>query len=400
VAVLFIIFIFVVSSFATLNTPPAGLTPTPDLGIERGFPTVPPEGTRVIATQTFFHRSGLISVPKLEGWELPSPETGGGEETLLPTGESFGRVGLMFINSPAQSVVHVFAEKDPSRVITNVAELNNVYTVENLDAAWKDYTGGWKELSRGVEGDQYIINFEVTVRQDVNGQFYDDVYLARQLSKLDGEWLLTARLVVPSNNPALLDQLQQQTWSKFRFWRAALNSPLEWSVITDNALGFVFKYPPGWLIVEGSAGRPYTIVDNLQTPQFTVTMRTLPNTVIADENAAKAWVQRNVPQATLQSTKAEMINGVAGFSISYADPDPDGNQRSAIATLLNGANNTLYVITQQTITRGLDLLDISNPSVPIELVRIRESFFLIPPSDLVPTTTPIPTATAFLTPAP
>ncbi|MFN8417748.1 MAG: hypothetical protein U0528_00640 [Anaerolineae bacterium] len=398
VAVLLIIFIFVMSSFATFTTTTTGATATINVGVERGFPTVPPEGTYVMATQTYFHHTGLISIPKFDGWELPADN--GGEETVLPQGETFGRVGLMFINSGAQSVIHAFAEKDPSRQTSTVNDLDKLYDTTNLNAAWKDYTGGWRELSRRADGDQFVIDFEVKVNTDSGGQTLTDTYLARQISKLDQDWLLTARLVVPSNNPGLLDALQSAAWDHFRFWRAALNSPLEWSVIPDYVLGYVIKYPTGWVIQEGAVGRPFTVIDSAQSPQVTLLTRAVPATVIDSEDAAKTWISTNIPKATIQTVKAEMINGVAGFSVSYADPDPDGNQRSSVTTLLNGANSTLYVITEQSMLRGLDLLDANNASIPPQLAQIRNSFFLIPPSDLVATSTPIPTSTPFLTATP
>jgi hypothetical protein len=403
-AVLFIILILGITSlpFAGVTVPALDSTPTPDLsaqGVAQGFPTVPPGGTSVTAAYTHFHPTGIISMPKLVNWDLPGE---GAEETALsPNNTGFGRVGLMFINSVAQSVVHGFIERDATRPVTSIQDLDSRYDNDYLNAAWKDYTGGWRETGRRIEIDTSIIDLELTLTQEgPDGSRTTFVYAARQISRLDQEWTVTLRLVAPNNNTALLDQLQQSVWSQFAVWRVMLDGQASWPAIADYAAGYLLKYPTGWRRIEGAPGRPYVVVGEVGSGLMTLTTRLVPGAAPQTEADARAWLAENTPRATVNRVVAETLNGTPGFSLSYADPDPDGNQRSAVTTLLNGPDGSTFVLTQQWTVRGIDLLDVTNVIVPPDLLRIRASFFALPRAELAATATPIPTATPLQTPTP
>jgi hypothetical protein len=389
-----------IGSFAASTTVTNVLTPTPDLGLNNTantFPTVPPEGTHLIPKYTMFHSSGVISLPLLENWDVP-PD---GEEKLYPTtADGFARIGLMFINSFSQSVVHSFVELDPNRKVNTLEDFGTMFDNAYLDAAWKDYTGGWKEIDRRIDADTYIINLSLSLTQTVGSQTVTNDYYGRQLARFDGQWLVTMRLVAPGNNAQLLDQLQRTLWGEFRLWRPALNVPLDWAAITDYGVGYVIKYPAAWTVAEGASGQPYTVKGTAGNNPVTLSTRVVLGTQVKSEDEAKAWLQTNVPRATLLQVKAETINELSGFTISYSDPDPDGNQRSAITMLLNSPDNRLFVVTEQSSARGLDLMDVSNINVPPELVQIRGSFFVVPQQMLIATITPMPTLTPMATVAP
>jgi hypothetical protein len=377
---LLIILVLVLGGLASIpQTAQQNLTPSPTtVSIPTVvFPVVPEGGTPVNSDYTYFHPSGVISIPHLLGWDLSA----GSEETQAPTDATkLTRVGSTFINSAALSVVHVFAERNAERKATKLEDLNGYYDKDNLNGAWENFKGGWKELNRTTAGDSFIINFELNL--DGN------TYLGRQISRFNNEWLMVMRIVSPNNNPALLDSLQSAIAPKYQFWTQALSVPLTWATIADYASGYVIRFPPDWRLLDGAVGKPFTVAGKLGTNDVTLSTRTEPNKSIKSEDDARSYVQAAVKNATLLTVKAANVNDVSGFVVSYSAPDADGNKRSAVTTLLNGTNGTLYVATLQSSALGQDLLDSANSAIPIEFTQIRNSFFLLPTAQLVPTLTP------------
>jgi hypothetical protein len=371
------------------------------------FPTVAPEGNKVAADYTYFQSSGLISLPHVAGWDLAS---GGGENaeekieaaptvenaTALPNTQ-ISRVGVTFINGQLLSVIHAFAEKDPDRKVASVQDLGAYYDAKNLQAAWLNFKGGFKELNRTTSGDMYIINFELYLE--------NNTYLGRQISRLNGDWLMVLRLVAPNNNPQLLDQLQEVVATRFDLWPQALQAPLTWSSVADPAEGYVVKYPPDWQQFAGTPGQSYTVNGTLPTGTVTLNTQVKHNESVKSEDEAKAWLKTNIPNGVLQTVESQMYGENPAFVVSYFDPDPDGNQRSAVVALINGVNK-LYVVNLRSSARGQNLLDETNTAVPREFSQILNGIFLVPTDRLVPTIaptmtpTPLPTLAALPTIAP
>ncbi len=350
------------------------------------LPTVPPGGLRLVPRQTVFHSSGVFSVPQIIGWNqsIDYPE-----ETILPRGTSeFARFGMSFINADAASVIHAFVERDPdrhvgSKKVVSIQDLSAYYDQETLSQAWAQYTGGWKEIGRRLESNRVVIDFQLGV--------YGNPYRGRQISKISGDWLLVLRLVAPGNYPGLLDRLQSLVLPGFQLWSEALVAPLEWSALADSVAGYVIRYPPDWSKIDGELGKPLVIMGRISHDVITLTTRSLPGQAVRTEEKARAWLKATWPWATIQTVRPERRNAASGFTLSYIDIDEDDNPRSAIVTLLNGANGTLYVANIQTTARGLDLFDTNVPNV---LATVRASFFVLPPDQLIKTPTPSPTASA------
>jgi len=372
------------------------VSPTPGAGSATPltFPTVPPGGTVLTLDRTYFHPSALFSIPHIVGWDLP-PD---GEERTDPAGGStISRAGATFINSPALSVVHVFVERDPKRTAKTVSDLNAYYDKTNLNAAWSNFTGGYKETKRRTDGDKYIIDFELYL----NG----NTYLGRQVSQFDGDWLKVSRLVAPNNNAALMDALQNTVWSAYTLYPAEASSPISWPSIADPVMGYAIRYRPEWNSIASGAGVPNIVSGTLGTATVTMTTRAEPGKAVKADADVRAWVSTLTAGATVQTVQPTTINNVSGFNVSFNDPDADGNPRSAVATLLNGANGMLYTATFISSAHGVDLLS-SDPTVPPDLAQLRATFILVPTSQLVPTLTPTitptPTAssTASATPTP
>ena len=346
------------------------------------FPTVPPGGTVLTLDGTYFQPSALFSIPHIIGWELPLD----GEERTDPAqGSTISRAGVTFINSPALSVVHVFAERDPNRKAKAVADLDAYYDKTNLDQAWSNFTGGYKETGRRTDGDKFIINFELYL----NG----NTYLGRQVSQFDGDWLKVSRLVTPSNNPALMDALQTTIWAAFTLYPVEASLPLAWPAITDPVLGYAIRYRPEWTSIAGGAAIPNIVGGPLRAATITMTTRAELGKVVQAEADARSWVTSLITGATIQTVQPTRINGVNGFNVSFNYSDADGNPRSAVATLLNGPNGMLYTITFISTAYSIDLLG-SDPSVPPELSQLRATFIIIPTNQLVPTLTPTVTLTS------
>src|SRR5579859_4555426 len=354
------------------------------------FPTVPPGGTVLIADHLYIQSTGLLSVPHIQGWELPqtNPEEvvtpaapPPGTQPATPSGLELSRVAATFINSNVFSVIHVFAEKDTTRKAKTLDDLNAYYDKTNLDAAWSNFTGGWKELNRGVQGDHYAINFELYLT--------GDTYLARQISRFHGDWLMVMRLVVPDNNPQLLDQLQTATYPMFNFWDQGLNAPLGWRAVGDSVLGYVVRFPTPWQLVDGAPGFPYAINGTLESGAITMNARAESGKSAKSEDEARSYISGNFGKANIQAVKPFTIGSSQGFSVNYTNPDADGNLHNVLTYLLNGANGKLIVVS---LTASTAKTDFANPSAndAATIQQIRDSIFTLPGNQLIVTLTPSP----------
>ncbi len=160
------------------------------------------------------------------------------------------------------------------------------------------------------------------------------------------------------------------------------------------------KYPPDWKQIEGAPGSAYTVKGVINSDGVTITTVAFAGKTALTEDQARAWVQATRPKSTIIASKPDNHNSLTGFSVAYSDPDADGNQRSASATLINGPNGTLYTLVILTTAHGLNLLDVTNPAVWPDLARVRNSMFVIPAELLVATRTPTVTPIPSITPTP
>jgi len=376
----FLILIFVASALPFDNTGAPPPTPQEPVG-NAAHPAVPAGGTPVNITGTYVHPSGLFSVPTVAGWELPGESP---EESIAATPDQpITRAGAVFVNVSAASVVHVFVEDNPAISLSDLDGLQAYYTPEQVGAAWTQYNGGWREIGRRVVDDTLIIDTEMTHE--------GLVYLGRQFSRLQERWLMVMRLVVPINNPSLLERLQATYQPYFYLWQTSINAPMHWRTLADTLSGYLIRFPNTWMQEDGRAGAPYTISGELDGRTYRLNVRALPSVSVADEEAARAWIAQNYPRSTIQSVQPETRGAFSGYTLSFLAPDPDGNQRSLTATLING-QSALYVAVLQTFAEGRDLLGPNDGSISPELFRIRQTFtpIRLAPIALQPTPTPTP----------
>ena len=390
VALLGLVAVFALSGLLGVtrqNTAASGASSTPGIGSPTPlvFPTVPSTGTLLTLDKTYIHPSALFSVPHIVGWDLPP----NGEEKLDPSnGIKISRAGATFINGAALSVAHIFVERDPDRKPKTVSDLSAYYDKTNLDAAWTNFTGGYKETKRHTDGDKFVIDFELYL----NG----NTFLGRQVSQFDGDWLKVTRLVTPDNNPQLMDTLQTTIWANFAVYAVQANTPISWPSINDSVFGYAVRYRPEWSLVNGTSGTAFIVSGTLNGATITMSTKVEPNKSIKADTDVRAWVTAQQATNAVLTVQPTTVNGVSGFNVSYNDPDADGNPRSAVSTLLNSPNGTLYTLTFVTSTRSLDLLG-TDPTVPNEFAQLRATFMLLPVAQLIATLTPTATNTATIT---
>ncbi|HVO41092.1 MAG TPA: hypothetical protein VMT34_00640 [Aggregatilineales bacterium] len=345
------------------------------------FPTVPSGGTVVIPDGLYIHPSGLFSLPHLLGWnQAPSAE-----QANLPTGSSpVTEMGNTFINSTLLSVVHSYINNDPTRKIANSQDLDRYWDKTQLDSAWRNFTGGYKELNRRVNSDGLsTINFELYLE--------GNTYLGRQLAQMQDNWMLVLRLVVPNNNPDLLDKLQAIIIPRYHLWIQEVAIPSDWQSIVDPVDGYVVRLTPTWKVNDGSSGKPFLATGTAGPYNFTLTTRADEGSVKSQDDV-KNWLKANIPAASILTIKEEKRNDLTGFTASYSNPDADGNKRSGVVTLLSGTGR-VYTLNFQSTARELNLLDDATVKTVPELEQIRGTFLDIPADQLIPTLTPSPTFT-------
>lgn len=341
--------------------PPPDTLPTAAAG--NIFPEVPAGGVPINVDGAFMHTSGLYSLPKIRGWERPADQP---EETVAPFGDSaITRAGATFINNDWASVAHAFVEDDPARNFASLRDLEGYYDNVRLAEAWVRYTGGWKELNRRIEGDSLIIDTEM--------YFGEQTYLGRQISRLQGRWLMVLRLVAPNNNPTLINQLQAVYAPGFRLWETARAVPLNWNTLSDFTAGYAVRYPDTWKQADGGPGRPYTLTGDFGGTSYTLIVQARAAATITNVDEARAWVTANAPNAVIQSANSEEWAGRTAYNVSYTLADADGNRRSTLITLLAGPE-ALYTLALSASLSGRDLL--APDALPGEINILRRTFII------------------------
>lgn len=283
------------------------------------FPTPLPGGPVVTAAGIYVHPSAAFYVWQPQGW-LPSPYT---DETIA---------SVSLVNSQLFSVVHAFTRHYDFN--QSVASLDALNDPTELASAWSSYDN-WLETDRQALEDRLVIDFELELR--------GDTYLAREVTwpaPVDTTWVMILRVVVPGNNPLLLERLTEAIIPFYDLLPDSLAGPLTWNGYVDQAGGFSLKYPVGWSIVDGGPGRTATLSDE---DRITLTLEVWPDTSLADAEAAADWVSTDQPGAQVVAVApVERVYG-AGYSVAYTFADADGAGHSGLAVLLARTADRLLV---------------------------------------------------------
>ncbi len=352
----------------------------PDLGSRRSSnadldPFATPQPTRLViptpdpdpqltGRPPYLHSSGLFQT------FLPA-----GDDWIVDEGESVqaSAVARVVISSPQRLVViHNYIQ--PGVEYESLDSLSaNYLTEQHFAGAWQDYDS-WEETGRTVGEEGVVVDFALT------SEGHD--YLGRTTSRLWQDWLFVARIVVPANNPTLLDLLQTLVIPTFQGFPALLALPSDWRAYVDQTAGFVLRHPAGWTVAAGSPGRPATLLLNGANNNERVRLWTEPETPIASTEAAEAWVRAAATVDAVLSVATVQREAGRGYLVAYRTLDAAGDAHSALTALLNDEAGTLFVADLQIESPDANLLD--SQSVPDAYVAARQSvaegFIVLPAS--------------------
>jgi hypothetical protein len=128
--------------------------------------------------------------------------------------------------------------------------------------------------------------------------------------------------------------------------------PFDWQAYYDHILNHIIRYPSGWTVTDSAPGRPASITGS---DGEALRVEALPDTAIADEDAASAWVESQRSGSTVSSVVPVVRGDASGFSVAYAFTTADGAPQSGLAVLLNGADGTLHVANLHFSAENMDL---------------------------------------------
>ncbi|NJL93156.1 MAG: hypothetical protein HC915_05230 [Anaerolineae bacterium] len=337
------------------------LAPVPTLRPTRvSFPTPEPGGTTLGSGERLLQRNGLFEVTVPEGWGVVSNDYNPG----IPRGR------VIFNSGERVSVIDVLLDYGVNYPDTQALS-DEVFTDFYFNNAWinpaatSSYTR-FEEIGRLVGSEQVTVDFALFDN--------DTEYLGRQVAWLEENRLHVVRLVVPQNNPLLLQALTEQVPPTVVSYDDVLVENLNWQSYSDLAQGYQLRHP-NWQEATRAV---------LRSPRLPaqVTFRSLPGTSLEDLAAAENLVAENLrPGAQVlaaQITNREFTE--AGYLVSYSDTTPAGDPISGLLTLLVDSEDTLHVADIRLEQGGIDLLALEPESAEQELRNVADSFMLLPPT--------------------
>lgn len=340
-------------------------------------PLATPEPTRLVVPtpdpdpqlggeRPYIHSSGLFQTFRPAGEDWVIDERLPGEST--PTTTSLARVVIQ--SGTRLVVIHNYIQ--PGKEYESLESLSqNFITAEHFAQDWYAYDR-WQEVSRTVTESSVVVTLDL--------EYQTAKYRAISTYQLAGDWLMVSRLVVPANNPGLLDLLQQLMGTSFVLYDELLALPLEWPAYIDQQLGTLFKRPAAWEVVAGGEGRPVTFADSAGLGR--VYLLTVPDRALTSAEEAEAWVTEQHPDASiLGSAPVEHQHG-SGFEVAYRYRDEKGDTHSGLMVLLNDADGTLYAANAQIDPPDVNLLDEAVLSGDLLDIRraVVEGFIVLPES--------------------
>lgn len=218
-------------------------------------------------------------------------------------------------------------------------------------------------------------------------------FLAQQTAWTDGTWVYMIRVVTPDNARDFLYWLTDEMVSHFHILDQFKNTPMGWTAFHDRRTNTILRYPNSWRILDGgSAGRPITVGIDDGTAIVANTI----DGQVGDETAARDFVSGLRRNVTVVSVMPISRVGASGFSVAYRFATPDGEERSALAILLNGSAGKLHTAIGQISRGGVDLNSQEGRAQFFDLTTALDSFSLLSGLNLpaLPEPTPIPTRPA------
>ncbi len=318
-AALMVVITIVGTSQAVFMPSNQGGTPVPGTPAP---PTFPPPGTpQVDHVGVYHHPSGIFEIVRFAGWEDPNSISQG---TVA---------SVSFTNNAMLAVIHAYVVIYENRVSRDTVI---DYIRDNEAGAWSYYSS-YQEISHDFQSRPMVSDYELEL-SGLN-------YLARQLVDYQDNMISVLRLVVPGNNPGLLDALESETVPTFVLHPDAAQAPVEWEAHRDEERGFTLKLPPGWEVEEPEEnGEPVRLYDPDELAEATITIESDPDGAPDDEDEAREYVLEMIPDASIISVRGAEREGGVGFAVSFSYPaTEDGTVPTGAALLLRG-NDGFYAM--------------------------------------------------------
>jgi len=351
------------------------------------FPTLTPYGTLPSPTQIVLPTPEAN--PQLEG-ELPYIHSSGAFQTFKPAGSDWfvdelatltdtSTARVVIQSSSRLAVIHNYIQ--PGVAYESLDDLSSTYlTNQYFTSAWQDYDS-WELTGREITDRAVIVNF--------NLRSGGNEYLGRDITRLEGTTLYVTRLVVPANNPPLLEKLAALVSATFTGFPSLQALPREWPAYHDQVLGTILKHPAGWQQVAGGPGRPVTFTVPADGGEARVRLSAEPDLRLDDAAAAEAWVAEESETRSgvtiLASAPVDHDSG-SGYQVAYTFTDTAGDTHSGLAVLLNGAGGTLAVADLQADPPDINFIEDAELAPAYDEARraLVEGFMILPPEAVQP----------------
>ncbi|MBZ0274670.1 MAG: hypothetical protein K8I60_00915 [Anaerolineae bacterium] len=323
-------------------------------------PTLPPPITDLSSInfdQTYVHPSGLFSVSDPAGWTPSTPVNNGGD------------VEIAFSNSTQASIVQVMVrvpDPAPAAPLT-LDDVDAYWSNEALSQSWARYTN-WRETSpeRVRENDKLSMDFEVTLRTQT--------YVARQVSWTDGDWIYNVRVVALENATDMIKYMVDALATTLKPNKEFVGTPTDWNAYIDQTTGLAMRFPALWTVTDSAPERPTTIDGS----NLVLRLETLADTTVADDAAARAWVEGTRPNVSVTSVNPVERGGDSGFSVAYSYTTTDGEAQSGLALLLNSADSKVYVANLRLFAPNVDLNSEDAAATYGDVLEALKTFTVLP----------------------
>ena len=318
-------------------------------------PTLPPPVTdfsTIAYEEDYLHPSGLFAVGVPTGWFAGPPVISSSNATAT-------------MNNPTISSVIEVSVQEPGPAIESDEQLGALFTTATLATSWRNYAQ-WNELTRRFEDGRLVIDYAAQDNARVS-------YIAQDSIWYDENWVYRTRVVVPANMNELLthmiDTIGDQVKPNLQF----AGTPVGWQGFFDTIDQHILRYPSTWSLTDSLPGQPTSLEsqDGVQ-----VRVQTIENAA-SDADRATEIVQSFRSGIEVVSVEETSRTGGEGFSVAYQYTDPDGEQFSGLAVLLNGSEDTLHVADALIDESGIDLNSEDALVSYNDLIQSFETFSLI-----------------------
>jgi len=182
-------------------------------------------------------------------------------------------------------------------------------------------------------------------------------------------------VVVPRNATDLLDFLLDPVIDSIKPQTQFQTTPVTWNAYYDERSNAILRHPNGWAVTDGGdPGEPTSYA----LPDGSLLRVEAQATTIADEDAARAWVENLRAGVTANTVEAIERNGGSGYGVSYTLTTPDGEEQSGYAVLLNAEGDeglhTAFTLIPQA---GVDLNNADDQPQYNDLINALNSFSFI-----------------------